>query len=336
MPGISCREYQLLRRPVGMPAESDFATVARTLPSVGPGQVRVRNLFLSVDPYMRGRMSDAKSYAAPYELNAPMAGGAVGRIEESSHPGLAVGAVVLSMNGWREGFVSDGKDLQPLDVSAAPPQAFLGTLGMPGLTAYAGLFDVGGLNDGETVLVSGAAGAVGMVVCQIAKAKGCRVIGTVGADAKGAWLREQAGVDVAINYKTTPSLRKAIAAAAPDGVDLTFENVGGEHLEAALASAKTFGRVAICGLISQYNVTDAGPGIRNMRDVLTKRLTVRGFIVTDHAKRQPDFIREMIGWIKAGKMKWTETIVDGFERMPSAFLGLFSGQNLGKMVVRVG
>jgi hypothetical protein len=281
-------------------------------------------------------MSEAKSYAASYDLNAPMSGGAVGRVEESSHPSFAPGDIVLSMNGWRDGFVSDGKGLQKLDLSAAPPEAFLGTLGMPGLTAYVGLFDIGGLAEGETVLVSGAAGAVGMVVCQIAKATRCRVIGTVGSDEKGAWLRDNAGVDVAINYKTTGNLRKAIAAAAPDGVDLTFENVGGAHLEAAFANAKTHGRVAICGLISQYNATEAGPGIGNIREVLTRRLTVRGFIIMDHFNRQPDFVQDMTGWIRAGKMKWTETIIDGFERMPAAFLGLFAGTNLGKMVVRVG
>ncbi len=330
------REFQLLRRPVGLPMESDLAIVSRHLPALAAGQVRVRNLFLSVDPYMRGRMSEAKSYTASYDLNAPMSGGAVGRVEESSHPDLAPGDTVLSMNGWRDGFVSDAKELRKLDVSMAPPQAFLGTLGMPGLTAYVGLFDVGSLVEGETVLVSGAAGAVGMVVCQIAKAKGCRVIGTAGSDEKGAWLRENAGVEVAINYKTTASLRKAIAGAAPDGIDLTFENVGGDHLEAALACSKTHGRVAICGLISQYNATEAGPGLRNVREILTRRLTVRGFIIFDHFQRQPDFVRDMTSWIQAGKMKWTETIVDGFERMPAAFLGLFSGANLGKMVVRVG
>ena len=334
MPVIS-REFQLRQRPVGMPTAADFTLATKELPPVGPGQVRVKNQFLSVDPYMRGRMTDAKSYVPPFELNVAMSGGAVGRVEESNHADLAVGTTVLSMEGWREGFVSDGKGLTKLDVSIAPPQAFLGTLGMPGLTAYAGLFDVGGLKDGDTVLVSGAAGAVGMVVCQIAKARGCTVVGMVGSDEKGAWLKANAGVDATINYRTAPSLRKAIMAAAPDGIDLTFENVGGDHLEAALACSKTSGRVALCGLISQYNATEAGAGIRNVRDILTKRLMVRGFIVTDHAKRQPDFIKDMTGWIQAGKMKWTETIVDGFEKMPDAFIGLFSGNNLGKMVVRV-
>lgn len=335
MSETTSREYQLLRRPVGLPTDDDLALVTRPLPSITAGQVRVRNLFLSVDPYMRGRMSDAKSYSPPYDLNAPMAGGAVGRVAESANPAFSPGDLVLSMNGWRDGFLSDGTDLRKVDESVAPPQAYLGTLGMPGLTAYVGLLDIGALREGDTVLVSGAAGAVGMVACQIAKAKGCRVIGTVGSDEKAAWLTTNAGVDVAINYKTAGKLGRAIAAAAPDGIDLTFENVGGEHLDAALACSKTHGRVAICGLISSYNATEVGPGIRNVREILTRRLTVRGFIIIDHVHRQPAFVADMGAWIKAGKMKWTETVVEGFERMPAAFLGLFSGTNLGKMVVRV-
>lgn len=292
--------------------------------------------MLSVDPYMRGRMSEAKSYVEPFALNAPMPGGAVGRVEETADPSLAVGDHVISMHGWREGFVEAAGKLRKVDSTLAPFQAYLGTLGMPGLTAYVGLLDIGGLKDGETVLVSGAAGAVGIVVCQIAKARGCVVVASAGTDEKCRWLTEQAGVDHIINYKTAGSLRKAIRDAAPNGVDLTFENVGGDHLDAAVAVSKPFGRIAICGLISQYNATDVAPGITNVRAILTQRLTVRGFIVSDHAARQGDFHRDMAGWIKAGKMKWTETIVDGFGRMPEAFLGLFSGANMGKMVVRVG
>jgi hypothetical protein len=321
---------------VGLPTDADFAIVTRPLSPLADGQLRVRNLYLSVDPYMRGRMSEAKSYTPPYDLNAPMSGGAVGRVEESRHPAFPVGTLVLSNNGWRDGFVGDGKGLQPIDESVAPPQTYLGTLGMPGFTAYVGLLEVGGLRPGETVLVSGAAGAVGMVACQIAKVHGCRVIGTAGSEEKAAWLRTTAGVDTVINYKTTENLRRAIAVAAGEGLDLTFENVGGEHLEAALASSKTHARVAICGLISQYNATEAGPGVRNVREILTRRLTVRGFIIFDHNGRQPDFLRDMSAWIRDGRVKWTETVVDGFERMPAAFLGLFAGANLGKMVVRVG
>jgi NADPH-dependent curcumin reductase CurA len=336
MATLTVREYHLRRRPVGLPSGDDLATVSRTLGPPAEGQVLVRNLFLSVDPYMRGRMSEAKSYVAPYPLNAPLDGGAVGRVEASRHPGFAPGDLVLGMSGWREGYLSDGQGLVKLDAGAAPAQAYLGTLGMPGLTAYAGLLEVGRLADGETVLVSGAAGAVGMVVCQIAKAKGCRVIGVVGADRKAAWLREHEAVDAAINYRTTASLREAIAAAAPDGVHLTFENVGGEHLQAALACSRTFARVVICGLIADYNATEPPAGPRNFREVLVKRLTVRGFIVTDHWALRPQFMRDMAAWIAAGKVRWTETVVEGFERMPEAFRGLFEGKNLGKMVVKLG
>lgn len=331
----SSREYHLARRPVGMPTDADFRLVTTPLPPVGPGQVLVRNTFLSVDPYMRSRMSEVKSYAEAFQVGAVMTGGAIGRVEASEAPGLSVGDTVLSMFGWREGFVADAKYCTKVDVSAVPPQAYLGTLGMPGLTAYAGLLHVGGLQDGETVLVSGAAGAVGMVVCQIAKAKGCRVIGVVGSDSKGAWLTTHCKVDAIVNYKTVPSLRKAIAAAAPDGVDVVFENVGGEHLEAAAQVAKNFARIAICGLISQYNATELGDGFRNMREVLVKRLMLRGFIVTDFIKLQPEFLRDMMGWVRNGKVVWTETVVDGFERTLEAFYGLFHGTNTGKMVVRL-
>lgn len=334
MPDLVVREFQLRHRPTGLPTAADFALVMRSLPEPGPGEVRVRNLFLSVDPYMRGRMSDAPSYAPPWEIGAPLDGGAVGRVEVSRHPGFAAGDLVLSMRGWREGFLSDGSGLERIDPAIAPPQAFLGVLGMPGLTAYAGLLDVGHLRAGETVLVSGAAGAVGMVACQIAKARDCRVIGVAGTDAKTAWLREH-GVDAAINYRTAPSLRRAIAEVAPKGVDLTFENVGGAHLEAALACSRNHARVVICGLISQYNEAEAGTGLRNVREILVRRLTVRGFIVIDHRHLLPEFQAAMAGWIRSGAVRWSETIVDGFERMPEAFLGLFQGSNLGKMVVRL-
>jgi NADPH-dependent curcumin reductase CurA len=335
MTDITVREYRLRRRPVGIPTPDDFELASRSLRDPEPGELRVRNLFLSVDPYMRGRMSDAKSYVPPYELGAPMDGAAVGQVERSEHPDYAPGDLVLSAMGWREGFLSDGKGLTKVDPAAGPPQAFLGTLGMPGLTAYAGLLEIGKLGRGETVLVSGAAGAVGTVVCQIAKARDCRVIGVVGSDHKAQWLERNAGVDATINYRSAGPLHKAIAAAAPDGIDLTFENVGGEHLDAALACSKTYARVVICGLIAHYNATEAPPGLRNVRNILTKRLTVRGFIVFDHHSMMEAFHRDMAAWMAAGRMRSTDTIVEGFTRMPEAFLGLFEGTNLGKMVVKV-
>lgn len=336
MTSLTVREYQLRRRPAGMPSPDDFALVTRTLTEPADGEVLVRNLFLSVDPYMRGRMRDVKSYVDPFPLGGPLEGAAVGRVEASRHPDLPTGTLVLSMQGWREGFLTDGRGVTPIDPALGRPESWLGTLGMPGLTAYVGLLDIGAMAPGETVLVSGAAGAVGMVACQIARARGCRVVAVVGTDAKAAWLREHQAADVTINYRTAASLRQAIAGAAPDGVHVTFENVGGEHLEAALACSRNFGRIVICGLIANYNATEPPPGPRNVRDILTRRLTVRGFLVFDHHHRRGDFLRDMAAWIAAGQMHWTETVVDGFERMPEAFLGLFQGTNLGKMVVRVG
>ncbi|MEO8448224.1 MAG: NADP-dependent oxidoreductase [Gemmatimonadota bacterium] len=332
---LTAREFHLRRRPVGMPTNDDFELQTLDLPALGPGQVRVTNLYLSVDPYMRGRMTEAKSYVPPFELGAALEGGAVGRVEESTLPAFAVGDVVLSMMGWRDRFVTDGKGLSKIDPALAPLSAFLGTLGMPGFTAYVGLLDVGELKEGETVLVSGAAGAVGSVACQIAKAKGCTVIGVTGSDEKARWLLDNGCVDHAINYRTAPKLKAAIQTAGPEGVDLTFENVGGDQLEAALACSKTFARIVLCGLIANYNATSPAPGPSNFRDVLTKRLRIQGMIVTDHAKRRPDFLRDMSDWIKTGKMKWTETIVEGLERTPEAFAGLFEGRNLGKMVVKI-
>ena len=332
---MKTREYHLARRPAGVPSADDFTIAERDLPPLKEREVKVRNLFLSVDPYMRGRMRDVKSYAPPYELGTPLIGGAVGRVEESRSPSFAPDDLVLSNQGWREGFVSEDRALTRIDPSIARPSAYLGVLGMPGLTAYAGLFDVGRLVDGETVLVSGAAGAVGATVCQIAKLRGCRVVGVVGSAEKAEWLTTEAGANAAINYRTVDNLRRAIRDAAPAGVDLTFENVGGGHLEAALACSNDFARIVICGLISEYNASAPSAGPSNLRDVLTKRLTMRGFIVTDHAKLYPDFHRDMTAWIKEGKIRWTETVIEGFERMPEAFLGLFEGRNMGKMVVRV-
>ncbi len=329
------REWHLVRQPAGLPTLQDFELAETTLPAPSDGEVAVRNIFLSVDPYMRGRMTSRKSYSAPYEIGKPLEGGAIGRVEVSKHAAFKAGDLVSSYQGWREGFVTSGAALTKIDAALAPPQAFLGVLGMPGLTAYVGLLDIAKLSDGESVLVSGAAGAVGSVVCQIAKGKGCRVVGVVGSEDKAKWLLDHHCIDAAINYRTTPNLRLAIQTALPGGVDVTFENVGGPHLEAALACAKDFGRVAVCGLISGYNATEITPGPRNFADLLVKRLTMRGFIVSDHWNRMPDFLRDMAGWIRAGKMAWTETIVEGIENTPSAFVGLFEGKNLGKMVVKL-
>jgi len=334
-PRVVSREVRLKRRPVGMPVPSDFELAEVTLAQPGDGEFLVRNLYMSVDPYMRGRMIDRKSYVPPFELDEAMGGGCVGVVESSNHERFNVGDHVLGMNGWREYWVSDGTDVQTVDPHLAPVQAYLGVLGMPGLTAYVGLLEIGALADGDTVFVSGAAGAVGSVVCQIAKIKGCRVVGSAGSAAKLDWLSAVAGVDEVIDYKGAGDLRDALGEACPDGIDVYFDNVGGAHLEAALDLMNTGGRIVACGSISTYNATEPPPGPRNMFRVVTNRLTIRGFIVTDHWDRFGAFVRDASGWIAAGQLKWEETVHEGIESAPAAFLGLFTGENLGKMLVRL-
>jgi NADPH-dependent curcumin reductase CurA len=311
------REIHLKSRPVGMPAPANFALVEVDLPAPQPGQVLVRNRYLSVDPYMRGRMVDRKSYVPPFQLDQAMTGGAIGEVVESNDGPFPVGAFVQSMQGWREYFVSSGKGLSPVDPQLAPLPAYLGVMGMPGLTAYVGLLDIGRPKAGETVYVSGAAGAVGSIVCQIAKLKGCRVVGSAGSAAKVDWLRNTAGVDGAFNYNTVP---------VPAGL---------AHLEAAIGRMNNFGRIAACGSIAQYNATEPVSGPRNIGLFVPKRLTMRGFIVSDHGDRMPDFYRDMSQWIAEGQVKWEETIYEGIENAVPAFLGLFTGENLGKMIVEL-
>lgn len=338
MPPVTSREFRLRQRPAGLPDFDTFELASVTLGPPEEGQFLVRNRWMSVDPYMRGRMVDRRSYVPPFQVGQPLEGGCVGEVVESRNPDFAVGDQVLGMMGWRDYWLSNGRGVEKLNPSVAPVQAFLGILGMPGMTAYAGLIRVGRLRGEETVFVSGAAGAVGSVVCQIAKARGCRVIGSAGSAAKVDWLREEAGVDHAFNYKEHPDVPKLIGQllhAAPEGVDVYFENVGGPQLEAALAAMKDFGRVVICGLISQYNSADPEPGPASFPMILLRRLRVEGFIVTDHLDLRPQFYQDMSQWIGAGQIKWKETIVDGLENAPSAFLGLFRGENLGKMLVRL-
>jgi NADPH-dependent curcumin reductase CurA len=291
---------------------------------------------MSVDPYMRGRMTERASYVPPFQIGEALSGGAVGKIVAANgNSKFAEGDYVSNFSGWREWFLSNGGDLQKIDPTLAPIQAYLGTFGMPGLTAYAGLLKIAELKDGERVFVSAASGAVGAVVCQIAKNKGCTVVGSAGSDEKCDWLVREARVDHAINYRSCGPLDAAIRKAMPDGIDVYFENVGGEHLNAALANMRPSGRIAACGMIAQYNDTALPPGPGNIVMVIPLRLTVRGFIVSDHFDMMPDFIRDMSAWAKAGKMKWRETILDGIEKAPEAFIGLFKGENFGKMLVRL-
>ena len=331
------REIRLVRRPEGLPRPADFELVETPVPAPGPGQILVRNIYMSVDPYMRGRMMDRKSYVPPFQIGETLSGGAVGQVVEANgHPAFRKGDYVSNMEGWREWFVSKGAMMQKIDPEAAPIQAYLGTFGMPGLTAYAGLLRVAKLKEGDRVFVSAASGAVGSVVCQIAKNKGCTVVGSAGSDDKCDWLRTQARVDEAINYKTCGDLTAAVRKTMPEGIDVYFENVGGAHLEAALANMRPFGRVAVCGLIEQYNATALPAGPRNFVSIIGLRLTVTGFIVSDHFDMQQDFLRDMAAWKKDGKLTWHETVVDGIEHAPEAFIGLFKGANFGKMLVKIG
>lgn len=331
MPNPKNRDIRLIRRPSGLPQRDDFEFVEGSIPSASKGQVQVQNLFMSVDPYMRGRMADRKSYVPPFQLGEVLQGGAVGRVVTGNDK-FAAGSYVLSQNGWREWFVSDGADLTKIDPTVAPIQAYLGALGMPGLTAYAGLTRVGGLKAEDRVFVSGAAGAVGSIAIQIARAKGCEiVVASAGSEEKCAWLKE-IGASDAINYKDA-DLDEALAQTMPGGIDLYFENVGGRHLEAALDAMRQNGRIAVCGLIDGYNATKAGP--RNLMQVIAKRLTIRGFLVLDHFDLMNQFHADMREWIAAGKMTWRETIVNGLENAPDAFIGLFSGTNTGKMLVKL-
>jgi NADPH-dependent curcumin reductase CurA len=334
-PQIS-REIRLKNRPAGLPTESDFELAEVTLPQVGERQVLVQNVYMSVDPYMRGRMVDRKSYVPPFQLNQPLEGGCVGRVVESKNDQFQVGDFVLGRLGGREYFISDGTGIFKIDPKVAPIQAYLGTLGMPGLTAYVGLLDIGKPKEGETVFVSAASGAVGSVVCQIAKLKGCYVVGSAGSDAKVSWLLEEAGVDAAFNYKKVENIIAEVGKKCPKGIDVYFENVGGVHLQAALEYMNTFGRIVMCGAISRYNDTKSVPGPPNLFYVTSKQLTLQGFIVGTHLAKSQQFYADMARWIAEGKIKWKETIVEGLENAPQAFIGLFKGENFGKMIVKVG
>ncbi len=333
MPTTS-REVRLKSRPTGLPQRENFELATVEVPDPKEGEVSVRNLWMTVDPYMRGRMNDVQSYTPPFQLGQAMQGGAVGEVVASNDDSLRAGDLVSSFFGWREAFTAPAKALEKLDTHGLPPQAFLGAAGMPGLTAYAGLLRVAALKDGDVVFVSAAAGAVGQIVCQIAKIKGHTVIGSAGGPAKVAYLKE-IGVDHAIDYKAEPDLTAALMRAAPGGIDVYFENVGGKHLEAALVAAKPFARFALCGMISGYNATDMGEGVRGLIMAVGKQLRLEGFIVSSHADMQPAFRRDLAEWVAQGKIKWRETIEEGIERAPDAFLKLFSGDNIGKMLVKL-
>ncbi|MER5882394.1 NADP-dependent oxidoreductase [Streptomyces sp. NPDC001941] len=327
------REWHLRERPVGWPKPEDFALVETEIGQPGPGQVLVRNVHLSVDPYMRGRMSAAKSYVAPFELGKVMQGGAVGEVVASEAEGIAVGDHVLHFFGWREFAVVDAEHAVKVDAQAAPLSTYLGVLGMPGLTAYAGLLRTGDFKEGDTVFVSGAAGAVGGQVGQIARLKGAaRVIGSAGSDEKVKLLTEEYGFDAAFNYKAGP-VHEQLKEAAPDGIDVYFDNVGGDHLEAAIARLNRDGRIVICGAISAYNSTEPPAGPRNLTRLIQTRGRIEGMLVGDHYDLQPQFVQEVGAWVRSGELKYRETFVEGIENTVDAFLGVLRGANTGKMVV---
>ncbi len=325
--------WTLASRPQGMPVAANFALVDLGHQPLGDNEVRVRNTWLSVDPYMRGRMNDVKSYTPPFQIGEPMQGGALGEVIESKSDQYKVGDMVQHMGGWRDEVVLPAAQVQPLPQLDVDPQAYLGQLGMPGMTAYFGLLEVASAKEGDTVFVSAAAGAVGSTVVQIAKAKGMRVIGAAGGAEKCAWV-ESLGADAVIDYKGDVPVVKALGAVARNGIDVYFDNVGGDHLDAALAHANPHARFAICGMIDVYN-SGAATELRYLARLIGMRVRMQGFIVSDFASRAPEFYRDMGGWLQDGKMKREETVIDGLNAMPDAFLGLFTGGNKGKMLVKL-
>ncbi len=340
MANLQSTEWALAARPVGMPKLSDFQTKIIDVPAPAEGEIQVMNTWMSVDPYMRGRMYDRESYVPPFQIGETLQGGSVGRVTASAHPDYKVGDLVSSFLGWRTAWTAKpaAAAVQKLPAAGLPESAFLGVAGMPGLTAYAGLLRVAEMKAGDTVFVSGAAGAVGSTVVQIAKIKGGTVIGSAGGADKCA-LVKSLGADHVIDYKQAKGLEglnAALQAAAPKGIDVYFDNVGGDHLTAAIECARPMGRMALCGMISQYNDTAPATGPNNMIQMVGKQLKLQGFIVSTHADMQPAFLADMAKWIASGQMKYEETVMNGIEKAPEAFLGLFTGANTGKMLVKLG
>ncbi|HEX2070257.1 MAG TPA: NADP-dependent oxidoreductase [Thermoleophilaceae bacterium] len=330
------REIRLASRPHGEPTDEDFELGESPLPEPGPGEVLVRNSYLSVDPYMRGRMRDVKSYIPPFQVGEVLEGGAVGQVVASNDGRFEEGAWIQHMAGWREhALVGDGALAYPVDPAVAPIGTSLGVLGMPGLTAYAGVTEVAPVEEGETVYVSAAAGAVGSVAGQIARLRGCRVVGSAGSAEKVEWLTGELGFDAAFDYHDV-ELTQALREHCPKGIDVYFDNVGGDHLSAALGRMRVHGRVALCGAVAEYNEETPQSGPDNFVGVIPRRLSLRGFIVFDHAHLLKPFLSEVGAWVRAGDLRYRETVVEGLENMPSAFNGLLAGDNIGKMLVKVG
>ena len=323
----------LASRPVGWVTEANFKIVSTPIAKPAEGQILVRNHYLSLDPYMRGRMNDAKSYAAKQELDEVMGGRTVGEVIESRNPKFKAGDIVAGMYGWQQYGCSDGEGVRKIDVSRVPMSAYLGVIGMPGVTAWVGLLDICQPKAGETVVVSAAAGAVGSAVGQIAKLKGCRAVGIAGGKAKCDYVVNELGFDACVDYKAG-RLNEDLKAAVPNGVDCYFENVGGEILDAVLRRTNPFSRIAVCGLISQYNATEPY-GVKTFQAILTNRIKVQGFIVGDRMNLWPQALKDLSGWVASGKLKYRETVAQGLENAPKAFIGLLKGQNFGKQLVKL-
>lgn len=332
------RRIVLASRPVGEPDLANFSLIEAPVPALSPGQVQIETLYLSLDPYMRGRMSAAKSYAPPVEIGGVMVGGGVGRVVLSAHPDLTPGEIVQGHTGWQSQAIVDGTGLQKVDPALAPISTALGVLGMPGMTAYTGLLNIGQPKSGETLVVAAATGPVGSLVGQIGKLKGCHVVGIAGGAAKTRYLTEELGFDVALDHHA-PDFAAQLAKACPRGIDIYFENVGGHVWEAVFPLLNDFARVPVCGLIAHYNEDGPRPGPDRlpqlMRAVLSKRLALRGFIVSDFAAQAEDFRRDVAAWLAAGRIKYKEDVVVGLENAPAAFIGLLKGTNFGKLLVKV-
>ena len=331
---LTARRIVLKSRPVGAPKPGDFSLVEAPVPAPGDGEILTRTIYLSLDPYMRGRISGVKSYAKGVDPGDLMVGGTVGEVVESKNPAFKAGDLVQGYDGWQTHGVSKPVGVRKLDPGQAPISTALGVLGMPGMTAYVGLLDIGQPKAGETVVVSAASGAVGAVVGQIAKLKGCRVVGIAGGNDKCEYVAKELGFDACVDYKAG-DLTARLQAACPKGIDVYFENVGGEVLDSVLTLLNPFARIPLCGLISQYNATDV-PGGPNWRVLLTNRVLVKGFIVSDHLDRMPAFLQDVGQWVREGKIKYREDIVTGLENAPNAFIGLLQGKNFGKLIVKVG
>ena len=328
------KQIVLASRPKGMPGKDNFKVESIELPEIKDGEVHVRGLYYSVDPYMRGRMNDAKSYVPPYQLGAPIDGGVIAEVISSKSEKFKPGDKIIGNLKWATESVVPAKVIKAIDENLAPASYYLGILGMPGLTAYFGLMDIGKPKKGETVVISGAAGAVGIVVGQIAKIQGCRVVGIAGDDQKLKLLKDDLGFDAVINYKTTGDIAAEIAAACPDKVDVYFDNVGGDISDAVIKHINFFARIPLCGQIALYNASETPVGPRIQPMLLTRSVLMQGFIVSNYHERFDEAIKTMSQWLKQGKLKYTETIKEGFENLPETFLGLFKGENSGKMIVK--